>query len=294
VRLFVFGFGYSAQAFVARQRASLEAVIATVTGAAKAEALAKDGLKIHVFDGSSADPAIAADVAACDAILVSVPPDAGGDPVLYAFGDAIATAPQPRWIGYLSTVGVYGDHGGAWVDEQSETRPINDRSRHRLDAERAWLRLGERAGKVVHIFRLAGIYGPGSNALLNVRAGRARRIVKPGQIFNRIHADDIAAVLAATLRRTGASEIWNVADDEPSPPEDVIVYAAQLLGVPPPPEIRFDNANLTGLALSFWQESKRVCNRRIHDELKLSLAYPSYREGLRALMAVDGQHPNVH
>jgi nucleoside-diphosphate-sugar epimerase len=286
VRLFVFGLGYSAQAFVARQQASPEAVTATVTGAAKAEALARGGLRMHVFDGTAADPAIAADVAACDAILVSVPPDANGDPALRAFGSAIEAAPRPRWIGYLSTVGVYGDHGGAWVDEQSATRPLNDRSQHRLDVERAWLRLGERTGKAVHIFRLAGIYGPGSNALLNVRAGRARRIVKPGQIFNRIHVDDIAAVLAAALPRTEASEIWNVADDEPSPPQDVIVYAARLLGVPPPPEVAFEDAKLTGLALSFWQESKRVSNRRIHDELKLSLAYPNYRDGLRALMAL--------
>jgi nucleoside-diphosphate-sugar epimerase len=289
VKLFVFGLGYSAQAFVARERASLDAVSATVTGAAKAAALAKDGVKVHVFDGTAADPAIAADVAASDAILVSVPPDAGGDPVLRAFGEVIASAPRARWIGYLSTVGVYGDHGGAWVDENSETRPVNERSQHRLDAERAWLRLGARAGKAVHIFRLAGIYGPGSNALVNVRAGRARRIVKPGQIFNRIHVDDIAAVLAAALSRTGASEIWNVADDEPSPPQDVIVYAAKLLGVPPPPAVAFEEAGLTGLALSFWQESKRVCNRSIRNELKLSLIYPNYREGLTALMAIDAQ-----
>jgi nucleoside-diphosphate-sugar epimerase len=289
VKLFVFGLGYSAQAFVAHERASLDGVSATVTGAAKAEALAKDGLKVHVFDGTAADPAIAADVATCDAILASVPPDADGDPVLRIFEDAIVSARTPRWIGYLSTVGVYGDHGGAWVDENSETRPANERSRHRLHAERAWLRLGERAGKAVHIFRLAGIYGPGSNALVNVRAGRARRIVKPGQVFNRIHVDDIAAVLAATLSRSEASEIWNVADDEPSPPQDVIVYAAELLGVPPPPVIAFEDTRLTGLALSFWQESKRVCNRRIRDELKLSLAHPNYRDGLQALMKVDGQ-----
>jgi nucleoside-diphosphate-sugar epimerase len=289
VRLFVFGLGYSAQAFVRRERASLEAVTATVTGAAKAEALAKDGLKMHVFDGTAADPAVAADIAGSDAILVSVPPDAAGDPALRAFGEAIAAAPRPRWIGYLSTVGVYGDHGGAWVDEQSETRPVNDRSQRRLDAERAWLRLGERAGKAVHVFRLAGIYGPGSNALVNVLAGRARRIVKPGQIFNRIHVDDIAAVLAATLPRADAREIWNVADDEPSPPQDVIAYAAKLLGVPPPPEIAFADAKLAGLALSFWLESKRVSNRRIHDELKLALAYPSYHDGLAALMRTEGQ-----
>jgi nucleoside-diphosphate-sugar epimerase len=289
VRLFVFGLGYSAQAFVARQQASLEAVTATVTGAAKAEALARGGLRMCVFDGTAIDPAISADIAGSDAILVSVPPDDGADPVLRAFGEAIAATSRPRWIGYLSTVGVYGDHGGAWVDEQSETRSVNDRSQHRLDAERAWLRLGERTGKAVHVFRLAGIYGPGSNAIVNVLAGRARRIVKPGQIFNRIHVDDIAAVLAATLPRTDASEIWNIADDEPSPPQDVIVYAAKLLGVPPPPEIAFADAKLTGLALSFWLESKRVSNRRMHDELKLALAYPNYREGLAALMRAEGQ-----
>jgi nucleoside-diphosphate-sugar epimerase len=285
VRLFVFGLGYSAQVFVESQRASFEAVTATVTTAAKAQALMRDGLTIRLFDGPAADPAIAADVAASDAILVSVPPDGSGDPVLRAFGDAIASARRPRWIGYLSTVGVYGDHGGAWVDEQSATRPVNDRSQHRLDAERAWRQLGQGTGKAVHVFRLAGIYGPGNNALVNVWAGRARRIVKPGQIFNRIHVDDIAAVLAAALPRTGGGEVWNVADNEPAPPEDVIVHAAKLLGVPPPPVVAFEDAKLTDLALSFWQESKRVSNRRIREDLKVGLAYPTYREGLRALLA---------
>ncbi len=285
MRLFVFGLGYSAQVFVERQRASFEAVTATVTTAAKAKAMARNGLTIRLFDGTAADPAVASGVAASDAILVSVPPDGSGDPVLRAFGDAIASARRPRWIGYLSTVGVYGDHGGAWVDEQSETRPVNDRSQHRLDAERAWRQLGQDTGKAVHVFRLAGIYGPGNNALVNVRAGRARRIVKPGQIFNRIHVDDIAAVLAATLPRTGGGEVWNVADNEPAPPEDVIVHAAKLLGVPPPPAVAFEDAKLTGLALSFWQESKRVSNRRIREDLKVALAYPTYREGLRALLA---------
>jgi nucleoside-diphosphate-sugar epimerase len=188
---------------------------------------------------------------------------------------------------------VYGDHGGAWVDETTPPKPVSRRSRERLAAEEAWLDLGARTGKAVHIFRIAGIYGPGRNALRNLADGTARRIVKPGQVFNRIHADDIAAVLMASIARPRAGAIYNLADDEPAPASDVVAFAAGLAGVPPPREIPFEAAALGPMAASFYGESKRVANGRIKEDLGVRLRYPSYREGLTALRAA-GEGPCHH
>jgi nucleoside-diphosphate-sugar epimerase len=218
-------------------------------------------------------------------VLVSVPPDATGDPVLQHHASDIAAAPALCWIGYLSTVGVYGDRDGAWVDENSPTNPISERSRRRVDAEEAWRAFGEREQKRVQIFRLAGIYGPGRSAIDRIRAGNAQRIIKPGQVFNRIHVDDIARVLHAAMTRNVGFDVLNLADDEPAPPQDVIAYAAHLLQVPPPPEIPFKDAKLSLMAKSFYVENKRISNARLRADLAVTLEFPSYREGLRAILA---------
>jgi nucleoside-diphosphate-sugar epimerase len=296
MKLVVFGLGYTSLALVHRHRSMFTAVGGTVRSLAKAARLRHapplgEDVVARQFEGAIVDPAIAGDLAEADALLVSVPPDAAGDPVLRAFAPVIGAAPRLAWIGYLSTVGVYGDHGGGWVDETSPLRPASDRSRRRVAVEEAWLAFGQTRGLAVHIFRLAGIYGPHRNALANLADGTARRIVKPGQVFNRIHVDDIANVLAASLARPSPGAIYNVSDDEPALPQDVVAYAARLLGLEPPPDIPFDDAPLSPLGRSFYGENKRVSNRRIRDEL-VGLAYPTYREGLAALAAMgEGRRP---
>lgn len=217
-------------------------------------------------------------------LLVSAPPGEAGDPVLLAHGESIARwARQVRWTGYLSTTGVYGDLQGGWVDENSLLNPNTDRGHRRLAAENAWLKLHKDHGLPVHIFRLAGIYGPGRNQLLSILDGSARRVIKPGQIFSRIHVEDIAGMLEASIAKPNPGHAYNVCDDEPCPPQDVIAFAAQLLNRPIPPEIPFDKANLSSMARSFYADSKRVSNRRIKTELGYRLIYPTYREGLTAL-----------
>jgi nucleoside-diphosphate-sugar epimerase len=285
VNLFAFGLGYSALHSVRRCRDRFEHVAGTVTSAEKAAALAEEGISTLLFDGTRASPKIVTALAGADSLLVSAPPDERGDPVLRHFAGAIASAPRLAWIGYLSTVGVYGDHDGGWVDEATPPSPLSERSRARLAAENAWLELGLRSGKPVHIFRLAGIYGPGRNALEQLARGTARRIVNPGQVFNRIHVDDIAAALAASIARPNGGAIYNLADDEPAPPQDVVGYAARLAGLEPPPEVAFEDARLGPMAASFYAECKRVSNRRIKDELGLRLRHPTYREGLAAIWA---------
>ena len=285
--LLIFGAGYTAQAFIRRVAGRFDRVVGTVRSSDKAAGLAREGVTVRLFPDRDGEGALAGDVAEAAAILLSVPPGPEGDPVLKRFGPAIASA-APGWIGYLSTVGVYGDHAGAWVDESTPPRPVSARSRERLAAEEGWLELGRRAGTSVAIFRLAGIYGPERGPFAKLRAGTAKRVVKPGQVFNRIHADDIASVLAASLDRPRVGAIYNVADDEPAPPEDVVAFAAGLAGVPPPPEEPFDVAAMTPMARSFYGENKRVRNRLLREELGVALAYPTYREGLRAVAAAEG------
>jgi len=287
--LVCFGLGYSAEHFVGTFGDGFERIVGTVRGAERAAVLSAHlagRLKALVFNGTSANPEVASAIGHADCALVSVPPNENGDPVLAAFGDALAHARHLRTIVYLSTVGVYGDHDGEWVDETTPPRPGSARGRARLDAERAWQRLGARCGAAVATLRLAGIYGPGQNALVEIKQGNARRVVKPGQVFNRIHVADIAqAIDAAFARKVGG--IFNVADDEPSAPSDPLAFAAQLLGRDPPPEVPFEEAAplLSPMALSFWQECRRVRNDRLKRELGVSLLYPTYREGLRALFA---------
>jgi nucleoside-diphosphate-sugar epimerase len=279
LRLFVFGLGYSARRFAARF--SGERIVGTTRGPESAEA-AGERFEILVFDGARADPRIPARLAESDTLLASIAPGEGGDPALEHFARAIA---ESRWraIVYLSTVGVYGDCQGAWVDEESATRPGSARSRARLAAEEAWRALGRAIDAPVHILRLAGIYGPGRNALVNLREGVARRIVKRGQVFNRVHVDDIAQAIGLAMGAGEGQEIWNVADDEPAPPEDVLAFAAGLLDMPPPPEIPFERAELSPLARSFYEDNRRISNAKLKRQLGFRPQYPTFREGLRAL-----------
>ena len=292
MNLFVFGLGFSGRYFAVRRIARGDSVSGTVRSRDKAQALSAAGITARVFGPDGGDSAIETDLAASDALLISVPPGTGGDPVLKSHAAQIATAPKLRWIGYLSTIGVYGDHGGAWVDEQTPATPTNARSRERADAEQAWLAFGAANNIAVHIFRLAGIYGPGQSQLVQLARGTARRIVKPGQVFNRIHVEDIARVLDASFGRPRAGAIYNVTDNEPAPPQDVVTYAANLCGIEPPPEISLDDAGLTEMGRSFYAESKRVRNDLLRDELGVTMAYPTYREGLTALRAA-GEGPRV-
>ncbi len=290
MKVLVLGFGYTSRYVAERLRPGGAQIAATVRSQAKADVLARSGIRAQVFSPDQCDPAIAGDIAEAEAILVSIPPDAAGDPVLMAFADSIAAAPNLRWIGYLSTIGVYGDHAGGWVDETTPAAPCEGRSKVRADVEQAWRAFGAAHGIAVHIFRLPGIYGPGRNQLAQLAAGTARRIVKPGQVFNRIHVADIAAVIEASLQRPRAGAIYNVSDDEPAPASDVVAFAADLCGVAPPPEIPFESAELSPMARSFYGESKRVRSALIRSELGVELRYPTYREGLTALRA-GGEGP---
>ena len=284
--LFCFGLGYSARVVSRRLLAQGWQVRGTARSAEKCAELAAHGIAAWPFDRGSplADPAAA--LAGVTHILSSVPPDETGDAVLDHHGRELAAlAEQVRWTGYLSTTGVYGDRGGATVDEHADRTPATVRGERRVTAEDGWCGLWRDAGLPVHLFRLAGIYGPGRNALATVKRGAARRIVKPGQVFSRIHVDDIAAVLEASMTQPNPGAAYNVCDDEAAPPQDVIAYACELLGVDPPPEIPFDEAELSDMARGFYAENKRVSNTRIKSELGVTLTYPDYRAGLQALLA---------
>jgi nucleoside-diphosphate-sugar epimerase len=280
--LFCFGLGYSAEATARQLETGGWRVLGTARRDQRLAELRGLGIEAMAFDRQRPLPAGA--LADVTHILISIPPDAAGDPVLDGCRAAIVAGKESlRWIGYLSTTGVYGDHGGAWVDETSALRPTSERAARRLAAERSWLDLAHGHGLPVHLFRLAGIYGPGRSPLDEVRAGTARRIVKPGQMFSRIHVDDIATVLLASMSRPNPGAVYNVCDDEAAPPDQVVAYACDLLGVPPPPVIAFDQAQLSPMAQTFWADNKRVRNDRMKRELGVTLAYPTYREGLQAL-----------
>jgi nucleoside-diphosphate-sugar epimerase len=288
MRLYCFGFGYTAESLARRLSGRTLALAGTRTslpGAGSGEGEAPLGARLVEYKGDTASAQAREALAGSTHLLVSVPPDLEGDPVLRHFREDIANLTELAWIGYLSTVGVYGDWQGQWVDETSPPRPISERSLRRLQAEQAWAQFARESGRRVEIFRLAGIYGPGRSAIDSLRAGTARRIVKPGQIFNRIHVEDTAKVLAAAIDKETGHRIYNVSDDEPAPPQDVLAYAAELLMLPAPPEVPFEKAALTGMAASFWAENKRVSNARIKHDLGVELLYPTYREGLRALVA---------
>jgi nucleoside-diphosphate-sugar epimerase len=276
------GHGYSAAGLGRRLLPQGWRVVGTTRSPARAAELRAEGVEPVIWPGTDLRPLIAQ----ATHILCSVAPDAAGDPVIRAHGADLAAA-RPQWVGYLSTTGVYGDHKGGWVDESTPVVATSDRGRQRIQAESQWLA----TGLPVHIFRLAGIYGPGRGPFEKVRDGTARRIIKPGQVFSRTHVDDIAQVLEASIRRPNPGAIYNVCDDDPAPPEDVIGHAAELLGLPMPPAEDWETAQTTmhPMARSFYADSRRVRNNRIKDELGVRLIHPDYRSGLAALLRDEGR-----
>ncbi|RXH25968.1 epimerase [Bradyrhizobium nanningense] len=275
MRLFILGLGYSARHFVRKHGGSFSHLAGTVRDPAQRGDLA--GIDVDAFSGGPPSRETVEQTRDADVLLVSIPPGSSGDPAIAAFGDVLAA--RRRKVVYLSTIGVYGDHDGGWVDESTPPQATLDRARMRIAAEQAWMDIarGDAA-----ILRLAGIYGPGRNALATLRAGKARRIIKPGQVFNRIHVDDIASAIMAAIRHESGGT-WNVCDDEPAPPQDVIVYAAKLMGAPPPPEEDFATAEMSAMARSFYASSARVSNAKLKRELGVTLVHPTYRHGLDAL-----------
>ena len=284
-RLLCFGLGYSARHLADRLRRRGFAVVGTCRTEQGAAALGDAGIEPLIFDGQR--PLAAEAFAGVTHVLSSIPPDQDGDPAWRLHSDWFdAHARALAWIGYLSTTGVYGDADGGWVDETAPTAPSNDRSQRRVVAEQQWLGLWRRHGAPAHVFRLPGIYGPGRSAIEQVRSGTARRVEKPGQVFSRIHVEDIAATLEASINRPRGGAIYNVADDEPASGADVIACAFELLGQPVPPAIPYEQIapTMSPMARSFYADSRRVRNTLIKDELGVRLAYPTYREGLRAIL----------
>ncbi|RBI76886.1 SDR family NAD(P)-dependent oxidoreductase [Roseovarius sp. TE539] len=280
--LLSFGHGYSARALARRLRPHSWSIHGTTRSPGKTAALRDEGVTPLIFPGND----IRAALEGATHLLISAGPDAKGDPVLRECRTAIAAvAPRLEWAGYLSTTGVYGDHQGGWVDEDTPLTPSTERGRLRVAAEAEWQAI---PGLPLHIFRLAGIYGPGRGPFEKVRRGSARRIIKPGQVFSRIHVEDIAQVLAASIDSPDPGAVYNLCDDDPAPPQDVIGHAADLLGLPLPPEVDFDDADMSPMARSFYAESKRVSNDRIKRDLGVALRYPSYRDGLAALLEESG------
>ena len=276
--LLSFGHGYSARALAALLIPAGWRVIGTTRSPDKVAEIARTGVEPLIWPGSDTDSALRD----ATALLISAGPDKDGDPVLQQLHAKIVDhAARFEWVGYLSTTGVYGDHGGAWVDEETPLTPSTERGQARVEAEAAWQAI---PGLPLHIFRLAGIYGPGRGPFSKVRAGTARRIIKNGQVFSRTHVEDIAQVLEASIRKPRPGAIYNVCDDDPAPPQDVIGYAAELLGLPLPPAVDFETADMTPMARSFYAENKKVRNDLIKRELGVVLKYPDYRTGLRAML----------
>jgi nucleoside-diphosphate-sugar epimerase len=281
-RLFCFGLGYSARALAARLIVEGWSVAGTHRAG---ESVAAPGIEALAFDTERPLDEPGRALAGTTHLLTSVPPGDAGDPVLDHHAGDIAAIEGLRWIGYLSATSVYGDRGGAWVDESAVLSPTSARGQRRVAAEQAWLELGRDHGIPVHVFRLSGIYGPGRSVLDQVRAGAAKRIDKPGHLFSRIHVDDIARVLRASMAAPDAGAVYNVCDDEPASSADVTAHACQLLRVDPPPLVPFEEAAraFSPMARSFWTDNRRVSNAKMHAELGITLQYPSYREGLKAI-----------
>lgn len=284
MRLVIIGFGYSAQAFAREIRREAASIHVTARVAETCARHTAEGWDAIAFDGGHCPPALERAIGAATHLAISAPPGEAGDPAINACRAAIRAARGLRHILYLSTIGVYGDHEGRWIDETAPVIDGPDRNGRRVLAERAWQALAAEMGAALAILRLGGIYGPGRNAIENLRAGTARRIIKPGQVFNRIHVADIAGALAALVRGHGAYDLYNLVDDEPAPPQDVIAYAASLAGLPVPPEVPFDEAALSPMGRSFYARNKRVSNARIKRALAYGFRYPTYREGLAACL----------
>jgi len=284
-RLFIFGVGYCGLEIAKLARAASWSVAGTCRTSEKADELKGLGFEAHLFDGTAPLPATA--LGKATHVLSTIAPSTTGDPALKTSARVLRDA---RWLGYLSTTGVYGDHGGGWVDEETPARPAQPRSIERLATERAWQAMGMEAGSAVDIFRLPGIYGPGRSAIDQVKAGTARRIDKPGQVFSRIHVADVAATVLLALGHARAGAIYNVADDLPAPTGEVVAFACELLGKPVPPAIAWDEVapTMSAMARSFYAENRRVRNDKIKNALGVALRYPTYKEGLRAIALATG------
>ncbi len=281
-RLFVFGLGYTAGRLADALLEEGWQVAGTARSGAAVETLRARGIDAMWFERDAPLNDAPARLAGSSHVLISIPPEANGDPALDLYGRTIVDA-RPGWIGYLSTTGVYGDRDGAWVDEQDAPKARSARARRRLAAEAGWLDLGRGAGVPTQIFRLAGIYGPGRSVLDQLRAGTAHRIDKPGHVFSRVHVDDIAGVLRASMARPRPGAIYNVCDDAPTAQREVVEFAAGLLGIEPPPLVPFGDADLSPMGRSFYAENRRVRNDRIKRELDFVLRYPDYKTGLAAI-----------
>ena len=288
-KLFCFGYGYTcdhlAHELMARGGWTIGG---TTRDLDKRAFLRSRGVKAHLFDYEHplSDPYFILD--GTTHLLISTPPDDRGDPTFNMHAADIIRIPTLQWVGYLSTTGVYGDRDGGTVDEYSEIRPNSKRGSRRVRAEAEWLSLLRGYGLPVHIFRLAGIYGPGRSALDSVRAGVARRINKPGQVFNRIHVEDIVQVLLASMEKPNPGAAYNLADDDPVPSWEVITYACEALGLTPPPLIPYNEADMAPITRSFYNDNKRVANNRIKRELGVQLKYPDYKKGIDACLAAEG------
>jgi nucleoside-diphosphate-sugar epimerase len=284
--VFFFGMGYSSLATARAIHQSIDPdlpISGTTRNIETIERAADSPYRMHLFDGVHPGKTLGPDLRQATHLILSIPPTDEGDPALNLHRADLNAASQLEWIGYFSTVGVYGDFGGAWIDESAETRPVNERSKLRVLIEQGWRDYAAARGISCFILRLAGIYGPGRSAFDKLREGTARRIVKPNQVFNRIHVDDIGRMTMEAARRRLAG-VFNLADDEPAPPQDLVTYAAQKLGLAPPPEIAFDTAEMTPMARSFYADNKRVSNKAIKSALGMELLYPTYREGLDAIL----------
>ncbi len=281
-RLFCFGLGFSAMALAERLLPQGWDVSGTVRGE-QDESKTKN-ISVCTFDGSHPTPEISEAISRATHLLITIPPQLSGDVVLENFAEEISKARHLQWIGYISSTGVYGDTQGEWVDESSPVLASTDRNLCRIEVESAWLKLGQDQDLPVMIFRCVGIYGPGRNLLVSVRQGRARRIDKPGLVFSRIHSEDLAQTLEASMKKPQPSAIYNVSDDCPCPPAEAVEYACSLLGVEPPPLVSYEEADLSPTARGFYITNKRISNKKIKRELGVKLRYPDYRSGLRDLL----------
>ncbi|MEL7430555.1 MAG: SDR family oxidoreductase [Pseudomonadota bacterium] len=277
--LFIFGYGFSSREIARQAGQDFDTVFGTSRSTKKAAAFSRENVTGLVFDGEALSRETLNALETTTHLVMSIAPG-DEDPVLAAmYGRLRECCPRLEWAGYLSTVGVYGDHDGEWVDEDTVPKPVSKRSRQRVAAENAWQTAAKDAGVPMAVFRLSGIYGPGRNAFMNIENGTARRLVKPGQVFNRIHREDIGQAVTKAIR-LNAEGVFNITDDEPSPPQDVVTFAHELMGLKPPPETDFETADISPMARSFYGENKRVSNRKSKTVLGVEYQWPDYRTSL--------------
>ncbi|PLW77766.1 SDR family oxidoreductase [Cohaesibacter celericrescens] len=286
MKLFIFGYGYSAQAIARELMPHCEWIAGTSRSEGKLAQIEAQGLRAYQFDGLHPNPDCAEAIRGATHILISIAPDADGDPAMRCHGEDIKQSKALEWLGYLSTVGVYGNHDGAWVNEETECKPMSRRSVQRVAAEQSWQKFAHHRNTPLGIYRLAGIYGPGRNQMIKLDAGTCRSINKPGQVFNRIHVDDIALAVSMAAMQAHAG-ILNVCDDEPAPPQQVIAYCADLMGLKPPIETSFEQAVMSPMGRSFYGENKRCSNEKLHGLIGGTMRYPTYRDAFTHMWSKD-------